>query len=44
MSDLLGLAIEHVKSNDPFVLKTREEFLLKKFDSYKNGLNKDSGS
>ena len=44
VSDLFGLAIEHVKSNDPFVLKTREAFLIKKFDSYKNGLNKDSGS
>ena len=44
VSDLLGLAIEHVKSNDPFVLKAREAFLIKKFDSYRNGLNKDPGS
>ena len=44
VSDLFGLAIEHVKSNDPFVLKAREAFLIKKFDSHKNGLNKDSGS
>ena len=44
VSDLFGLAIEHVKSNDPFVLKARESYLIKKFDSYKNGLNKDSGS
>ena len=44
MSDLFGLAIEHVKSNDPFVLKAREAFLIKKFDSFRNGLNKDPGS
>ena len=44
VSYLLGLAIEHVKSNDPFVLKAREAFLIKKFDSFRNGLNKDPGS
>ena len=44
VSDLFGLAIEHVKSNDPFVLKAREALLIRKFDSYRNGLNKDPGS
>ena len=44
VSDLYGLAIENVKSTDPFVLKAREAFLIKKFDSFRNGLNKDPGS
>ena len=44
VSDLFGLAIEHVKSIDPFVLKAREALLIRKFDSYRNGLNKDPGS
>ena len=41
VSDLFGLALEHVKSNDPFVLKAREAFLIKKFDSFKKGLNQE---
>ena len=44
VSDLFGLAIENVKSTDPLVLKAREAFLIKKFDSFGNGLNKDQGS
>ena len=44
VSDLFSLAIENVISKDPFVLKAREAFLIKKFDSFKNGLNKDQGS
>ena len=44
VSDLFGLALEHVKSTDPFVLKAREAYLIKKFDSFRNGLNKDLGS
>ena len=42
VSDLQGLAIEHVKNKDPFVLKAREAFLIQKFDSYKKGLNQES--
>ena len=34
VSNLQGLAIEHVKNKDPFVLKAREAFIIKKFDSY----------
>ena len=42
VSDLQGLAIEHVKNKDPFVLKAREAFLIQKFDSYRKGLNQES--
>ena len=37
-----GLAVEQVKSKDPFILKAREAWLIKKFDCYRNGLNKES--
>ena len=43
VSDLFGLAIEHVKNTDPFVLKARKAYLIRKFDSYRNGLNQDPG-
>ena len=33
VSDLQGLAIEHVKNKDPFVLKAREAFLIQKFET-----------
>ena len=32
------------KSSDPFVLKAREFFLIQKFDTYNNGLNKEPSS
>ena len=38
---LAGLVLEQVKSSDPFVLKAREFFLIQKFDTYNNGLNKE---
>ena len=38
---LQGLAIEKVISKDPFILKAREAWLIKKFDCYRNGLNKE---
>ena len=37
-----GLAVEQVKSKDPFILKAREARTIKKFDCYRNGLNKES--
>ena len=40
-SHLAGLILEHVKSSDPFVLKAREFYLIQKFDTYNNGLNKE---
>ena len=36
-----GLAIEQVRNRDPFILKARETWLIKKFDCYRNGLNKE---
>ena len=40
-SHLAGLVLEHVKILDPFVLKAREFYLIQKFDTYNNGLNKE---
>ena len=36
-----GLAVEQVMNRDPFILKAREAWLIKKFDCYRNGLNKE---
>ena len=36
-----GLAIEQVKNKDPFILKARESWYIRKFDCYRNGLNKE---
>ena len=41
VADVKGLVLEKVKSKDPFVLKARESFLIKKFDTHNNGLNKE---
>ena len=41
VSDLKGLVLEKVRSNDPYILKSREHMLIKKFDSYRNGLNQE---
>ena len=40
VSDIEGIVLEHVKNKDPFILKAREQFLIKKFDTFRNGLNK----
>ena len=39
--NLQAIGIEHVRNTDPFVLKAREHWLIKKFDSYRNGLNQE---
>jgi hypothetical protein len=41
LSHLAGLVLEEVKSSDPFVLRAREFLYIQKFDTYKNGLNKE---
>ena len=41
LSDMEGLVLEKVRSRDPFVLRAREALLIQKFDSYRNGLNKE---
>ena len=42
VSDLRGCILEKVKSRDKFVLASREHFYIQKFDTYRNGLNKES--
>ena len=39
--NLVALGIEQVRSMDPFILKAREHWLIKKFDSFRNGLNQE---
>ena len=42
ISDIEGVVLEEVKNRDPFVLKAREHFYIQKFDTYRNGLNRES--
>ena len=41
VSDLKGLVLEEIKSKDPFVLRARENMLIKKFDTFRHGLNNE---
>ena len=41
LSHLAGLVLEQVRSEDPFVLRAREFLYIQKFDTYRNGLNKE---
>ena len=41
ISHIEGLAIEHVKSKDPFVLRAREYRIIQLMDTFRNGLNKE---
>jgi hypothetical protein len=41
LSHLAGLVLEEVKSSDPFVLRAREFLYIQKFDTFRNGLNKE---
>ena len=41
LSDIEGMVLEKVRSENPYILRAREELLIKKFDSYKFGLNKE---
>ena len=41
VAHLRGQVLEKVKSRDPYVLRARESFLIKKFDTFNNGLNKE---
>ena len=41
VADLKGQVLEVVKSKDPFILKARESYLIKKFDTFRNGLNNE---
>ena len=42
IADMSGIILEHVKSPDPFVLRAREFLFIQKFDTYNNGLNKET--
>ena len=42
VAHLKGQVLEKVKSKDPFVLKARESFLIKKFDTFNRGLNRET--
>ena len=41
VSHLKGLILEKVKNKDPYILKSREHMYIKKFDTFKNGLNRE---
>jgi hypothetical protein len=41
VSDIKVLDLEQIKSNDPFVLRARENMLSKKFDTYRHGINNE---
>ena len=41
LEHMKGLLIERVRSNDPVTLKMREEYYIDKFDTFRNGLNKE---
>ena len=32
---------EQVRNKDPFILKAREHWIIKKFDSHRKGLNQE---
>jgi hypothetical protein len=42
VAHLKGQVLEKVKNRDPFVLKSREAMLIKKFDTFRHGLNKEA--
>ena len=42
IADIEGLVIEKVKKKDPVILKAREHMMIQKFDTFRNGLNKES--
>ena len=37
-----GLALEKVRSKDPYILKAREHMYIQKLDTFRNGLNKEA--
>ena len=42
VSDFKGLVLEKVKNKrDPFILKSREHFYIQKFNTYRQGLNRE---
>ena len=41
VADLKGQVLEKVKNSDPYVFRARESMLIRKFDSFRHGLNKE---
>ena len=44
VSHMKGLILEKVKDKDPYVLKAREHMYIRKFDTFRNGLNRERWS
>ena len=44
LSDMVITILEQISSTDPLYRKERERYLIRKFNSYNNGLNKSPGS
>ena len=41
LNDIDGMVLEQVRSENLYILRAREELLIKNLDSYKFGLNKE---
>ena len=41
VADMKGQVLEKVKNLDPFILRARESQLIRKFDSFRHGQNKE---
>ena len=42
VADLKGQVLEKVRSKDPFILRARESMYIQKFDTYRQGLNRET--
>ena len=41
VSHMRGLVLEQVRKRDPYILKSKEHFYIKKFDTFRRGLNQE---
>ena len=41
VSNMKGLVLKQVRNKDPFVLRARESILIKRFDTFRHGLNNE---
>ena len=42
VADLKGQVLENVRSKDPFILRARESMHIRKFDTHRRGLNRET--
>ena len=42
VADMKGQVIEKVRSKDPFILRARESMHIRKFDTHRRGLNRET--